>query len=195
MVTPLADAPRVAIASRAALREWLEANHDRSAGVWIVTDKKGSPDYLSYDAIVEELLCFGWIDSLPRALDDRRSMRYVAPRKPGGAWSKVNKARISTLIANGRMAPPGLARIEAARKDGSWEFLDDVDDLIAPDDLIAALEGYPNARSHYEAFPPSWKKIILEWIKTAKRPETRRKRIAETAEQAERNLRAHHYRR
>ena len=188
------DAPRIEVASREALRQWLADNHRRGEGVWLVTHKKGADAYIPYDAIVEECLCFGWVDSRPRALDEARSMRYIAPRKPGSAWSRVNKARAETLIAEGRMAAPGLARIEAAKADGAWTFLDDVDNHIAPDDLLAELDRHPGARANYDAFPPSSKKIILEWIKTAKRPETRRKRIVETAEKAARNLRANHYR-
>ncbi|MGD1884870.1 MAG: YdeI family protein [Paracoccaceae bacterium] len=194
MVKPSEGAEQVEVISRAELREWLSVNHGRHDGVWLVSHKKVSPNYLPYDDLVEECLCFGWVDSLPRALDDKRSMHYIAPRKPSSAWSKVNKTRVTSLIERGLMAPPGLALIEKAKEDGAWSFLDDVDNGIAPPDLLEELSKFPNAQRHFDAFPPSSKKIILEWIKMAKRPETRTKRIQDTAEKAERNERANHYR-
>ncbi|MEM7441589.1 MAG: YdeI/OmpD-associated family protein [Pseudomonadota bacterium] len=194
MVKPAQEAAQVEVTSRAELREWLSVNHTLRDGVWLVSHKKVSPHYLLYDDLVEECLCFGWVDSLPRALDEMRSMHYIAPRKPSSAWSKVNKARVTSLIEQGLMAPPGLALIEQAKEDGTWSFLDDFHDGIAPPDLREALSKYPNAQRHFDGFPTSSKKIILEWIKTAKRPETRTKLIQDTAEKAERNERANHYR-
>ena len=194
MVKPAKEAEQVEVASRAELREWLSLNNKRRNGVWLVSHKKVSTNYLPYDDLVEECLCFGWVDSLPRALDDTRSMRYIAPRKPGSAWSKVNKARVTSLLERGLMAPSGLALIEQAKEDGTWSLLDDVDNGIAPPDLLEELSKFSNAKKHFDAFPPSSKKIILEWIKMAKRPETRTKRIRDTAEKAERNERANHYR-
>lgn len=184
------------VTSRAQLRAWLAAHADQTESVWIIRYKKAAGDcYVPYDDLVEEALCFGWVDSRPRALDAYRSMNLLSPRKQGSAWSKVNKARVEKLIEGGLMEQRGLEKIEQAKKDGSWTFLDDVDNGIAPDDLIDALKGYPNALANFEAFPLSFKKIILEWIKNAKRPETRQKRIKETAEKAEDNVRANHYRR
>lgn len=194
MVTPHQPSEQLEVTSRTDLRRWLETNHSRSTGLWLISFKKGSDHFITYHAIVEECLCFGWIDSRPRALDATRSMRYIAPRKDGSAWSKINKARVADLIENGLMTDAGLCRVSAAKADGSWSLLDDVDDGIAPADLTAALDCYPNARAHFDAFPPSSKKIILEWIKMAKRSETRRKRIQITAEKAERNERENHYR-
>lgn len=194
MVKPSEHAEQVEVTSRSELREWLSVNHTRREGVWLVSHKKVSPHYLPYDDLVEECLCFGWVDSLPRALDELRSMHYIAPRKPNSAWSKVNKARVASLIERGLMTPSGLALIERAKGDGTWSLLDDVDDGIAPPDLLEELSKFPNAQRHYDAFPPSSKKIILEWIKMAKRSETRTKRIRDTAEKAERNERANHYR-
>jgi uncharacterized protein YdeI (YjbR/CyaY-like superfamily) len=194
VVKSLPNTERVEVTSRAELRQWLSENHSREGGVWLVSYKKVSEHYLPYDDLIEECLCFGWVDSLPRALDETRSMHYIAPRKPGSAWSKVNKARVASLIEQGLMASAGLALVERAKRDGSWSFLDDVDEGFAPPDLLDELSRFPNAKANFDAFPPSSKKIILEWIKMAKRPETRAKRIRDTAVKAQRNERANHYR-
>jgi uncharacterized protein YdeI (YjbR/CyaY-like superfamily) len=189
------DFPRVQVESREEWRAWLDANHESAESIWLVTFKKvsGKP-YVSYDAVVEEAICFGWIDSLPRRLDDERTMLLLSPRKPGSAWSKVNKERVERMIAADKMRPAGRQKIEQSKADGSWTFLDDVEALIVPDDLAAALAGYEDAEENFGAFPPSMKRGILEWIKQAKRPETRNKRVRETAELASRNIRANQYR-
>src|SRR5690242_14390957 len=111
--------------SRAAWRKWLETNHARAEGVWLISYKKatGKPR-LTYDEAVEEALCFGWIDSKPGKLDEERSMLWFAPRKSGTGWSKLNKERVDKLIQAGSMASAGLARVESAKKDGSWNALD-----------------------------------------------------------------------
>lgn len=121
-------------------------------------------------------------------------MRRMSPRRPGSAWSKVNKAKVATLAAAGRMQPPGLAAVSRAKADGSWTALDDVESLAVPDDLITALRSHPPAHMHFNAFPPSSKRNILEWIASAKKPETRQARIQTTAEMAAKNLRANHAR-
>jgi uncharacterized protein YdeI (YjbR/CyaY-like superfamily) len=169
-------------------------NHRRTDGVWLTSYKKGSKHYLPHDDLVEECLCFGWVDSLPRTLDEARSMHYIAPRKPGSAWSKVNKQKIARLTRDGLMAANGLAKVEAARKDGSWDFLNNVEAGVIDSDLAAALASYPAARKNFDNFPPSSKRLILEWIAHAKRPETRASRIADTAKKANDNLRANHFR-
>lgn len=185
---------RVEVTSRADLRAWLLANHEQRQSVWLVTWRKAEPvRHLGYDAIVEEVLCFGWVDSLPRALDAERTMLLLSPRKPGSAWSAVNKARVARLEAAGLVHPAGQAKIEAARRDGSWSFLDDVDRLEIPDDLQVSLAAYPLARSHFDAFPPSTRRGILEWIKQARRPETRARRVNETARLAQDNIRANQF--
>lgn len=182
--------------TRKAWRAWLQRHHDRREGVWLVNYKKatGKPR-MEYADVVEEALCYGWIDSQPRALDAERSMLRVAPRKPGTGWSKANKTRVATLSVSGAMAAPGLAKVAAARRDGSWTKLDGVSALELPRDLAAALRGHAGAKAHFDAFPPSVRKSILEWILQAKREETRARRIAETATLAARNERAHQWRR
>jgi uncharacterized protein YdeI (YjbR/CyaY-like superfamily) len=177
-------------------RQWLEENHTRQQGVWLISYKKaaGKPA-LSYDEAVEEAICFGWIDSKANKLDDERTMQWFAPRRLGTGWSRLNKERVEKLIDEGRMAPPGLMKIEAAKKDGSWNALDAVEALEIPSDLEQALAVYPAARAYFEAFPRSVKRAILEWIASAKKPETRAKRIEETARLAAQNLRANQWRR
>lgn len=173
---------RVTVASRAEWRSWLQANHPRSESVWVVTWKKGSGGpHVGYGDIVDEALCFGWIDSRPAKLDEDRSMLLVSPRRRGSGWSAINKRRIERLLADGLVAHPGLERIAAAKADGSWEKLDAVETLEIPPDLKAALETAPPALAVFEAFSPSSRRGILEWIAAAKRPDTRRKRVEETA--------------
>lgn len=190
------DLPHVAVKSRAEWRKWLSANYGRATGIWLVTFKKAaSPEhYLSYADIVEEALCFGWVDSLPRALDAERSMRLVSPRKPGSSWSAVNKARVEKLMTAHLMAAPGLAVVEKAKEDGSWKRLDTVEALQVPKDLGRALRQFEKASDNFNAFPRSSKRLILEWIGSAKRPETRTQRIEETARLAAANQRANHFR-
>ena len=175
-------------------RAWLEAHHSRDEGVWLIRYKKatGKPS-VSYDEAVEEALCFGWVDSLPRKLDDERSMLYFAPRKPGSGWSRKNKERIARLTAAGLMRPAGQAKVEAAKADGSWAALDAIENLEVPDDLQAAFEAFPPSAEHFAAFPRSVKRGILEWIASAKRAPTRAKRIDETARQAAENIRANQW--
>jgi uncharacterized protein YdeI (YjbR/CyaY-like superfamily) len=191
----VSDFQRIEVQSREEWRDWLAANHRQTESIWLVTHKKNAgAGYIPYAAIVEEALCFGWVDSVPKALDTERSMRLVSPRKRGSAWSRVNKERACALIASGRMAAAGIATVEAAKADGSWTRLDAVEALHIPDDLAAALNRHADALTNFEAFPRSSKRLILEWIAAAKRVETRARRIEETALLAARNQRAQHFR-
>jgi uncharacterized protein YdeI (YjbR/CyaY-like superfamily) len=191
----VSDIPSVHPKTRAEWREWLETHHATASGVWLVYYRKETGKArVSWDDAVDEALCFGWIDSVQRRLDAERTMLRFSPRKPKSGWSKINKARITRLIANGLMAPAGLAKIKAAKRDGSWRALDSVERLQIPPDLGKALDANATARRHFDAFPPSSRKIILTWIASAKRAETRAKRVAETVRQAAKNLKANHYR-
>lgn len=192
---PAADgAPILTIRARAELREWLAANHATSKAVWLATYKKHHPDYLAYEPQVEELLCWGWIDSVTRALDADRSMILIAPRNPRSAWSALNKAHVDRAIASGAMMPAGLAKVEAAKAGGQWDFLNDVDALVAPEDLLSALEA-AGQRAFWDAIPRSVKRGTLEWIKTAKTPPTRAARIADVVDSARAGLRPSPFRR
>jgi uncharacterized protein YdeI (YjbR/CyaY-like superfamily) len=192
---PLTDAPEVEVASRAALRDWLARHHTQGSGVWLVSYKRADPDrYLPYEAIVEECLSFGWVDSLTRAKDDLRSMLWIAPRKPGSNWSKPNTDRIARLDAAGLLAPAGRAAVARAQADGTWTALDGVEALEVPPDLAAALDALPPARAHWDAFPRSVRRGVLEIVLNAKRAETRGKRIAEIARAAAENVRPFQWR-
>lgn len=181
--------------TRAEWRAWLASNHAISTGVWLIYFKKNSGEpQLPYAEQVEEALCFGWVDSKPNKLDDKRTMLYFAPRKPGSGWAKTNKERVKRLVAAGLMTPAGQAKIDAAKKDGSWTKLDAVERMEMPPDLAAALAANPKAKGHFDAFPPGVRKGIFQWIVTAKRPETRAKRVAETVTLAVKNVRANQYR-
>lgn len=182
--------------SRAEWRGWLKKNHRRERGIWLVTYKKftGKPR-VEYAEAVEEALCFGWVDSKPGVVDEERSRLWMAPRKAGSAWSKLNKERVARLMAEKRMTAAGLEKIEAAKKDGSWDALNAVEALIVPPDLAAALAESEPAAENFDAFPRSVKKGILDWIRQAKRQETRAARIAETARLAQRNERANQWKR
>jgi uncharacterized protein YdeI (YjbR/CyaY-like superfamily) len=191
------DAPPNSVhpTTRAEWRAWLEQNHVRAEGIWLISYKKatGQPR-VEYDDAVEEALCFGWIDSKGNKLDEQRSMLWFAPRKPRTGWSRLNKQRVERQLAAGLMAPAGQAKIEAAQQDGSWAALDAVEALEIPPDLAAALAEYASAAEHFNAFPRSAKRAILEWIASAKTAATRAKRIAEAAQQAEENKRANQWR-
>ena len=154
---------QVTVRSRGEWRSWLEEHHAESPGIWLVAFKKASGGpHVSYDELVEEALCFGWVDSLPRKLDDERSQLLMTPRRPRSGWSRSNKLRVERLSAAGLMAPAGLAAIETAKANGAWEALDAVENLSEPDDLRAALDADAAARRHWDAFPPSARRGILE---------------------------------
>jgi uncharacterized protein YdeI (YjbR/CyaY-like superfamily) len=183
------------ITSRAELRKWLSANHERTDSVWLISWKKADPvRHVSYDAVVEELLCFGWVDSLPRKLDEQRSMLLISPRKAKSNWSKVNRDRVKMLLAEGLMQPPGLKLVEEAKTRGTWDALDAVEALIVPEDMLAALASVPGAAENFANFPKSARRGILEWILNAKQPATRAKRLEETARLAAENVRANQWR-
>ena len=174
----LETAERVEIDSADALHAWLDRHGGQQEGVWVVTWKKGAdPEaHVSAAEVGATALAHGWIDSLPRKLDETRSMLYIAPRKPGSNWSRVNKERIARLRAEGRMRPEGEAAVARAEADGSWTALDEVEDLVVPDDLARALD--TEARKTWDAYPRSVRRGALEQLVTAKTDATRAKRIA-----------------
>lgn len=172
------DMEQVEVRSRADLRAWLAENHAKASSVWLVTYKKHTDHYLSYDDLISELLCWGWIDSQSRRVDDDRTSVLIAPRNPKSAWSAVNKRKVAEERAAGRMTNAGEALIATAQTNGMWAFLDDVEALIVPDDLARAIAAH---RDGWEAYPRSVKRGTLEWLKTAKTQPTRDKRIADIA--------------
>ena len=191
---PADGKPWVLPSDRAAWRGWLIANHATSSGVHLVTWRRatGKPSVAYADA-VEEALCVGWVDSKAGTLDEDRSTLWFTARRPRSGWSRPNKERVERLIAAGQMLPAGLAAIEEAKRRGTWTLLDDVEDLVVPADLAAAFDAHPPAGPNFDAFSRSARRALLEWIVQARRPETRARRIAATAEAAARGERANEW--
>lgn len=166
-------------------RAWLEENHVKEDSVWVVMYKKKAPNHsMTWSDAVDVALCYGWIDSVCRPLDDLSFIQYYSKRKAKSTWSKINKDKIEILIEKGLMKDAGLRSIEVGKENGSWTFLDAVDSLLIPDDLQAAFEKNPEAGSFYENLSKSVKKQLLYWVISAKRPETRQNRIDEIIESA-----------
>jgi len=180
--------------SRGEWRQWLQENHTQTDGIWLVLAKKESGlKLLSVAEAVEEALCFGWIDSVPNKVDANFFKLFISPRSPKSKWSKINKDRVKKLAKPGLLTPAGKKVIALAKKTGTWHALNEVDQLILPDDLKAALSKSKLATKFFDAFPPSTKRGILEWISNAKQSETRSKRIKETVDLARKNVRANQY--
>ena len=169
------NAEKIEVRSRADLRDWLAANHAQKASFWLVTWKKDTDHYVPFPDYVEELLCWGWIDSVPRKVDDTRTSTLISPRNPKSAWSGVNKRLVEQARMSGAMQPPGEAAISVAKKNGMWSFLDDVERLEMPDDLARA---FGDLMPKWDAWPASSRRAWLEKIKTAKTDATRERRIA-----------------
>ena len=170
---------------RSKWHQWLNQNHETSSGVWLIYHKKNSSKIsVSYDDAVEEAIIFGWIDSKANKLDEERYMQVFTPRKPGSVWSRINKERANKLIMKGLMQPAGMKTIENAKIDGSWDFMNEIEDLIVPKDLKKALSLNEIALKNFEAFAKSRKKQILYWIASAKRDDTRNRRIKKVVESA-----------
>jgi uncharacterized protein YdeI (YjbR/CyaY-like superfamily) len=185
------DAERLEATSLDDWSDWLAVHHADSTGVWLVTAKRSTGRQpFDYEAAVCEALRFGWIDAVQRTLDDERSMQWYSPRRPASGWSRTNKTRIQRLEREGRMEPAGSAAVDAAKANGAWTLFDDVEDLVVPDDLAAAFDAHPGSRGHWDAFPPSARKMMLAWIVTAKQAATRERRVTETAAKAARGIRA-----
>ncbi|MGB1295537.1 MAG: YdeI/OmpD-associated family protein [Flavobacteriales bacterium] len=176
-------------------RNWLELNHKSKEAIWLIFYKKKSPKYnLSWSQAVDEALCFGWIDSVKKTIDHETYIQYFSKRKPKSNWSKVNKDKVKTLIENGLMKEEGLKSIAIAKENGSWVFLDDVEALIVPEDLKMELENREGALDFFNSLSDSSKKMFLYWVHSAKRSETRQKRILEIAENANQKLKPKKFR-
>jgi uncharacterized protein YdeI (YjbR/CyaY-like superfamily) len=172
-------------ADRAAWRAWLEEHQDDTPGVWVAVWRTGAGrDGPTYEAIVEEALCVGWIDSTVNVLDEQRRLQLVTPRKPRSPWARTNKERVARLEEEGRIGPRGRKAIEVAKANGWWHVLDDVEAEIEPDDLTAALDAVPAAREEWDGFPPSARKRMLFWVVSAVKTDTRRRRVDTIVERA-----------
>ena len=171
--------------TRKAWRQWFQKNHVSSPGIWLIYYKKGTgKPRVNYDESVEEALCFGWIDSLPRKLDDERAMLKFTPRKPKSVWSDLNKKRVEQLVKNKLMTAAGLDKIDRAKKDGSWNKLNSTnyqaDTNELPADLQRALTSNLVALENFTLFTKGYRRQFLYWIDSAKRAETRTARIQQT---------------
>lgn len=182
IVPDVGPGPHAAIypPDRAAWRAWLETHHASAKGVWLIYYKKGSGmPTVAYPDMVKECLCFGWIDSRVSRLDEARYLQLITPRKPRSVWSKLNKSYIEELERDGLLTPAGIAKIDAAKADGSWTALDAVEALTIPEDLAAALAASPAAQATFASYSPSTLKLALTKLAAAKRPETRQRRLTE----------------
>jgi uncharacterized protein YdeI (YjbR/CyaY-like superfamily) len=185
------DFPIYHPASLAAWRAWLAANCDTGRGVWVASWRKASGrDAVAYADLVEEAICFGWIDSTVNVLDDERALQLMTPRKPKSAWTRLNRQRAAAMEAEGRMTDAGRRAVEAAKANGWWTIYDPIEDLLEPDDLAGALDASPGARTAWDRFPPSARKQMLWWVVSAGKPETRTSRIAKIVAEAEQGRRA-----
>lgn len=168
--------------SREDWRLWLEANHASTQAIWLIYYKrKSTTQTISYSEALDDALCYGWIDSTLKSIDDDRFIQFFSKRKPTSVWSKVNKAKIEQLIAAGLMRPAGYESIECAKQNGYWSILDEVEDLVIPQDLELAFDAHPGSKTFFMGLSKSIKKGILQWLILAKREDTRQKRLTEIA--------------
>ncbi|MEP0005292.1 MAG: YdeI/OmpD-associated family protein [Balneola sp.] len=176
-------------------RDWLELNHNKKEAVWLIFYKKKSPNYnLSWSESVDEALCFGWIDSTKKAIDNEKYRQYFCKRKSKSNWSKINKDKVKTLMDLGLMKEAGYKTIEVAKENGSWTILDEVEALVIPEDLKSAFEKYNGSMEYFNSLSKSVKKQLLYWIVSAKRDETRQKRIQQIVEDAGQNMKPKQFR-
>jgi uncharacterized protein YdeI (YjbR/CyaY-like superfamily) len=170
-------------------RNWLALNHKNKDSIWLIFHKKNTPSHnLSWSEAVDEALCFGWIDSTKKSIDKERFKQYFCKRKAKSNWSKVNKEKVKNLISADLMQEEGYKSIEIAKENGSWTILDSVEDLVVPNDLKKEFLAHPGSEVYFSSLSNSAKKILLYWIVSAKREETRRKRIIEIAQNAGNNM-------
>jgi uncharacterized protein YdeI (YjbR/CyaY-like superfamily) len=171
---------KVEVTTAQQLHTWLEVHHAQTAAIWLITYKKHvSGKYVSVDEILDEILCFGWIDGIRRKLDEDRTMQLLSPRRQQ-RWAQTYKDRAARLTNEGRMQAAGFRAIEAAQESGLWNATRDIDALVVPEDLMAALAVH-SAMEHFAAFAPSYRRNVLRWISIAKAPAARAKRVEMTA--------------
>ncbi|WP_341838719.1 YdeI/OmpD-associated family protein [Chitinophaga caseinilytica] len=184
------DAPTFTPESSQAWRQWLKQHHQTEKSVWLVMYKQqsGKP-VINWSEAVDEALCFGWIDSTRKTLDEHTFIQFFSRRKPNSNWSKINKDKVEKLIAAKKMTKAGLRCIEVAKQNGSWTILDEVEQYLIPKDLEKAFKSHPGAKTWFTSQAKSVQKLMLAWIAMAKRPETREKRVATVAESAGRKER------
>jgi uncharacterized protein YdeI (YjbR/CyaY-like superfamily) len=179
--------------SRQEWRLWLKKNHSLKQSVWLVCyKKKSNVPTISWSDAVDEALCFGWIDSIRKSVDDDKFIQFFGKRKAKGTWSKVNKEKIQQLIAQQLMTKKGMESIEIAKQNGSWTILDDVEELKISEDLEKKFKTTKGSKQFFLSLSKSVRKAILQWLVLAKRPETRQKRIIEIVELAGKGQKPRH---
>lgn len=172
-------------------QNWLHENHATSKGIYLIFYKVDSPfESMRWEEAVQVAICYGWIDSTVKKIDDHKRKQSFSPRKDKSVWSKLNKTYIEKLILENKMHESGLLKIETAKKNGSWISLDHVEDLIIPTDLEMAFQKNSLAFENYKNFSPSYRKSFLYWLNQAKREETRNNRITEIVELCEKNIKS-----
>ena len=174
--------------SREDWHNWLKLNHQTKSSIWLVYYKKDSNHpTISYSDAVDEALCFGWIDSKVKSIDEHSFMQFFSQRKPKSVWSKVNKAKAQTLIDEDLMQEAGYETIRIAKENGSWTILDAIEALIIPEDLEQSFRDNSGTKDYFESLSHSDKRNILQWLVSAKRQETREKRIQNIIVSAQNN--------
>ncbi len=169
---------KVEVTSVDQLDAWLEVNHDRDSSIWLVTYKKGAPaGYVAMPQVLDALIRHGWIDGIRRKLDEDRTMQLISKRRQQ-IWAKTYKDRAARLTTEGAMRPWGLAAIEQAKRQGTWNAMADVDALVVPHDLHAGLKVMATATAMFEGCPPSYRRNVLRWLASARTAATRAKRIS-----------------
>ncbi len=177
-MSKLAAAEKVYIRDRKALRSWFLKNYKTTESFWLVYDKvKDGKRHLSYDDIVEESLCFGFIDSQPRKVSETQASYYISRRKPSSEWSKRNKAKVAELSKKKRMHASGLATVARAKENGSWSKIDDSENHVIPDDFARLLAKRKALAAHFASLAPSTRKAFLHRLQSAKTDATRAKRL------------------
>lgn len=181
--------------NRKAWREWLKKHHASKSMVWLVLYKKeANRPTITWSEAVDEALCFGWIDSTRRPVDQHKFIQFFGRRKPNSTWSKINKDKVERLINEGLMTRAGMACIEAAKQNGSWSILDKVEELHIPPDLNKAFKAHKGSKNFFMSLSKSSRKSILQWLVLAKRTETRENRINEIATLAAQQLKPKQFR-
>jgi len=176
-------------------RTWLQNNHSTKDAIWLLQyKKKSAKPSISWSEAVDEALCFGWIDSVRKTLEEETFVQFFSKRKPGGTWSKINKEKIKLLTAGGQMAEAGLRSMKLAQENGSWSILNEVDSLTIPPDLFSAFNEENGDKEYFLSLSNSTKKAILQWLVLAKKPETRQKRIDEVVAFAAMKMKPKHLR-
>ncbi|WP_241286162.1 YdeI/OmpD-associated family protein [Chryseobacterium arthrosphaerae] len=170
------------VSTKAEWRHWLEQNHHIEQSVWLICNtRKSNLPIVAWSELVDEALCFGWIDSTRKTVDEGSFMQLFSRRKPTSTWSKINKEKVQKLIDSNLMTKAGFETIRIAKENGSWNILDSVEELVIPEDLNEAFKMHDGSEAYFLSLSKSVKKMLLQWIVLAKRTETRKKRIDEIA--------------